>query len=109
MSTKVAKPALTSAALAKMDEEETNRNRKSTFTKRQKFFVRNFLEDQFSANQYYLFPGNKNPLNKNSPTELVRSHTFTERGPARTYTARRNQTVTANPRGKSNQNLSTNK
>lgn len=109
MSTNVAKSTLTSSALAKMDEEET-RNRKSTFTKRQKFFVRNFLEDQFSVNQYFLFPGNKNPLNmKNAAPQLLRSQTFTERETARTYTARRNQAATANTRGKTNPNSNYNK
>jgi hypothetical protein len=59
--------------------EQEPQTRKSTFTKRQKFFVRNFLEDQFSVNQYYLFPGNKNPLvNKNAPSQLIRAHTMVE-------------------------------
>ena len=43
-----------------------DRPRKSTFAKRQKTFVRNFLTDQLSMNQYFLFPGNKNPLNSHS-------------------------------------------
>ncbi len=42
--------------------------RKSKFRSRQKLFVRNFLADQLSINQYYLFPGNKNP---NNPTSAL--------------------------------------
>jgi len=37
-----------------------------SFRSRQKIFVRNFLTDQLSVNQYYLFPGNKNPNNTSS-------------------------------------------
>lgn len=45
---------------------QADRPRKSTFAKRQKNFVRNFLTDQLSVNHYYLFPGNKNPLNSHT-------------------------------------------
>jgi hypothetical protein len=38
--------------------------RKSTFAKRQKYFIRNFLTEQLSSNQF-LLPETKNPLSKN--------------------------------------------
>lgn len=71
-------------------------SRKSKFAYRQKLFVRNFLSEQMTTvNQYYLFPGNKNPLNRSMDTNTFfdrpnEDQSFLQRSDRK---CKRNQTV----------------
>ena len=49
-----------------MSASNESTSRKSTFAKRQKHFVRNFLTEQFSSNQLSSLLESRNPLNRNA-------------------------------------------